>query len=142
MGVGALKSQTRGIRMFLNKVILLGNVGADPEEKTFPNGGKIATFPLATSRRYKDPEGNILEQTSWHKIKFGNEQADRIMRIVKKGAVVQVDGSIRYENFTNKDDVEVHLTSIFGETFKVMVFPKRLDGEQENSERKESESDE
>ncbi|KAJ2813096.1 hypothetical protein GGI24_006579, partial [Coemansia furcata] len=90
----------------MNKAILLGNVGADPQEHTFANGAKIASFSLATSRRYKDGTGNIIEQTSWHKVKFTGEQADKIMRLVKKGAVVQVDGSIRYDSFTNKEDVE------------------------------------
>ncbi|KAJ2578995.1 hypothetical protein GGH95_003339 [Coemansia sp. RSA 1836] len=113
----------------MNKAILLGNVGADPQEHTFANGAKIASFSLATSRRYKDGTGNIIEQTSWHKVKFSGDQADKVMRLVKKSAYVQVDGSIRYDSFTNKEGVEVHTTTIQGETIRIIAFPKRPDGE-------------
>ncbi|KAJ2061529.1 hypothetical protein GGI17_003007 [Coemansia sp. S146] len=127
--MAAAKMQTRNVNCYMNKAILLGNVGADPQEHTFANGAKIASFSLATSRRYKDGTGNIIEQTSWHKVKFTGEQADKIMRLVKKSALVQVDGSIRYDSFTNKEGVEVHTTTIQGETIRIIAFPKREDGE-------------
>ncbi|KAI8323719.1 hypothetical protein GQ54DRAFT_296561 [Martensiomyces pterosporus] len=94
----------------------------------------MASFPLATSRRYKDADGNILEHTSWHKIKFTGDNADKILRIVKKSALVQVEGSIRYDTYTNKEGAEVHATSIHGENFRVVAFPKR----QEDSEAAEA----
>ncbi|KAJ1959647.1 hypothetical protein GGI12_004232 [Dipsacomyces acuminosporus] len=121
----AIKTQTRGAQFYMNKAILVGNVGADPQEVSFANGSKLATFSLATARRYKDAEGNILEHTSWHKIKFGGENAGRVLRLVNKGAVVQVEGAIRYDAYTNKDGVESHATSIQGESFRVISFPKR-----------------
>ncbi|KAJ2741689.1 hypothetical protein GGI20_005008 [Coemansia sp. BCRC 34301] len=130
VAASATKMQARNIICYMNKAILLGNVGADPQEHTFANGAKIASFSLATSRRYKDGTGNIIEQTSWHKIKFSGDQADKVMRIVKKSAYVQVDGTIRYDTFTNKDGVEVHTTTIQGETIRIIAFPKRPEGEE------------
>ncbi|KAJ1937062.1 hypothetical protein GGF37_005358, partial [Kickxella alabastrina] len=110
---------------YLNKVILMGNVGADPQEITFSNGKKMATFSLATSRRYKDAEGNTLEHTSWHRIKVSGDNAERVMNYVKKSALVQVEGSIRYDTYTNKDGAEVHVTNINADSFNIVMFPKR-----------------
>ncbi|ORX70946.1 single-strand binding protein, partial [Linderina pennispora] len=107
-------------RYYMNKVILIGNVGADPQETTFENGNKLASFPLATSRRYKDKEGNLLEHTSWHRIRFTGNNADKVMRVVKKSALVQLEGSIRYDTYTNKDNVEVNSTTISGDNFKIL----------------------
>ncbi|KAJ2002786.1 hypothetical protein H4R26_003424 [Coemansia thaxteri] len=117
------------VECYVNKAILLGNVGADPQEHTFDNGAKVVSFPLATSRRYKDGSGNILEQTAWHKVKFTGDNAEKVMRLVKKSAAVQVDGSIRYDFYTNKDGVEIHTTTIQGETIRVVAFAKRPEGE-------------
>ncbi|KAJ1863084.1 hypothetical protein LPJ73_000610 [Coemansia sp. RSA 2703] len=114
----------------MNKVILLGNVGKDPEDHTFSNGGRVVSFPLATSRRYKDGEGNIVEQTFWHKIRFNGPTADNVVNLVKKGTLLQIDGSIRYDTYTNKDGIEVHSTSIQATDFKIQAFPKRKDGEE------------
>ncbi|KAJ2685648.1 hypothetical protein IWW39_004138 [Coemansia spiralis] len=139
--IAAAKMQTRNFTCYMNKAILLGHVGADPQEYTFANGAKIASFSLATSRRYKDGSGNIVEQTSWHKVKFTGEQADKIMRIVKKSACVQVDGSIRYDTFTNKEGIEVHTTSIQGETIRIIAFPKRETAEGAKEEKEATEEE-
>ncbi|KAJ1642225.1 hypothetical protein J3B02_004573 [Coemansia erecta] len=109
----------------------MGNVGNDPEEVTFNSGKKIVTFPLATSRRYKDPEGNIVEQTYWHKIRIGGQIADSALNIVKKGCLVQVEGSIRYDNFTNKDGIDVHRTSIVADKYQIHAFAKRKENNSE-----------
>ncbi|KAJ2825093.1 hypothetical protein IWW50_003010 [Coemansia erecta] len=122
----------------MNKVILLGNVGQDPKIVQFDNGKKLATFPLATSRRYKDAEGNLVEQTEWHRIRFSNDKAELIERLVKKGALVNIDGAIRYDSF-NKDGVDVHTTNIVGNSFEIKMFPKRRENENEEGQ---SESDE
>ncbi|KAJ2078393.1 hypothetical protein H4R24_004505 [Coemansia sp. RSA 988] len=121
----AVKSQTRNINFYLNKVILAGNVGSDPKVVTFDSGSKLVSFPIATSRRYKDKQGNLLEQTAWHKIKIGGNKADLAERLIKKGALIQIDGSIRYESFTAKDGTEVNNTYIYGDNFNVLAFSKR-----------------
>ncbi|KAJ2617129.1 hypothetical protein H4S08_000453 [Coemansia sp. RSA 1365] len=129
----AVKSQRRSINFYLNKAILAGNVGSDPKVVTFDSGAKLVSFPIATSRRYKDKQGNLLEQTAWHKIKIGGNKADLAERLIKKGALVQIDGSIRYESFTTKEGTEVNNTYIYGDNFNVLAFSKR-DGENEKAE--------
>ena len=57
----------------INKVVLMGNVGQDPEYRTFQNGGRVASFSVATSKRYKDKAGAVKEQTEWHKVQVFNE---------------------------------------------------------------------
>ncbi|KAJ1950998.1 hypothetical protein FBU59_000413 [Linderina macrospora] len=131
----ALQSQTRGIRYYMNKVILIGNVGSDPKDTKFEDGKMMSSFPLATSRRYKDKDGNLLEHTAWHRIRFTGDNAERVSRLVKKSALVQVEGSIRYDTYTNKENVEVNSTTISGDSFKILVFPKRP----EEGQAKESE---
>ncbi|KAJ1771961.1 hypothetical protein EV179_003164 [Coemansia sp. RSA 487] len=125
---GPMMNQKRGVP------ILIGNVGSDVKEFETKNGKMRATFPLATSNRYKDKEGNTLEQTSWHRIALGSTLAERAMRIIQKGAVVQVEGSIRYYTFTNKDGVEVNGSEINGSSFQVLSFPKRKTDEEGQDE--------
>ncbi|KAJ2162960.1 hypothetical protein GGF46_000146 [Coemansia sp. RSA 552] len=137
----AIKSQARSIYFYMNKVMLIGSVGNDPRVIDFADGKKMVMFPLATSRRYKDGEGNLLEQTAWHKIRLTNENALRAEKLIRKGALVQVEGSIRYDTFTNKEGVDVNTTSIKGDSFKIVLFPKRKEGEEgEQGERNEEES--
>ncbi|KAJ2397996.1 hypothetical protein GGI23_003345 [Coemansia sp. RSA 2559] len=126
----------------MNKVILIGNVGADVKENETKTGKMRATFPLATSTRYKDKEGNILEQTSWHRITLGSVVGERASRMVKKGAVVQVEGSIRYYSYTNKEGVDVNGSEIIGSSFQILVFPKRTEGAQEEAQESESNPEE
>ncbi|KAJ2657541.1 hypothetical protein IW148_005128 [Coemansia sp. RSA 1199] len=126
----ALKSQARYLSPSMNKVILMGNVGQDPKIVQFDNGKKLAMFSLATSRRYKDGEGNLVEQTEWHKVRFNNEKAELVERLIKKGALVTIDGTIRYDSF-NKDGVEIHTTNIVGTNFDIKAFPKRLNPEEQ-----------
>ncbi|KAI9502452.1 hypothetical protein BX070DRAFT_192716 [Coemansia spiralis] len=118
----------------MNKVILIGNVGADPKEIELPNGKKLAALSLATSQRYRDKEGNLLEQTAWHKIKFAGDAAERAVRLIKKGAVIQVDGSLRYNQFTNKDGVDVNVAEVLGSNFNVVFFAKHRTPGEENEE--------
>ncbi|KAJ1895957.1 hypothetical protein LPJ81_004848, partial [Coemansia sp. IMI 209127] len=121
-------------------VILIGNVGADTKVSETKAGKLRATFPLATSTRYKDKEGNTLEQTSWHRITLGPTLGERASRIVKKGAVVQVEGSIRYYSYTNREGADVNGSEILGSNFQILVFPKRTEGVQEEAQEESQES--
>ncbi|KAJ2512305.1 hypothetical protein H4217_006950 [Coemansia sp. RSA 1939] len=126
----------------MNKVILVGNVGADASTFTMKNGKNRTSFPLATSVRYKDKEGNLLEQTSWHRVSIASDAADRAARMVKKGMAVHVEGSIRYYTYTNKEGVEVNATEINCNNFQIASFPKRKDGEEGSEEGHEGSSSE
>lgn len=88
---------------YLNKVYLMGNLGKDPEIRVFPSGGKCATFSLATSKRYRDQNGEQKEQTQWHTVKVLGKSADTIQQLgVKKGTQMLVEGELTYSTWTDQ----------------------------------------
>lgn len=78
----------------LNKVMVIGNLGRDPEIRVTPQGQKVATFSIATTERYKDRAGNQQEKTEWHNIVAWRKLADIIERYVKKGSSIYVEGKL------------------------------------------------
>jgi single-strand DNA-binding protein len=86
----------------VNKVILLGNVGKDPEIRSTPSGTMVATFSLATSERAKDPQGNWQDKTEWHNLVAFGKVAEIIRDYVKKGHKLFVEGSIRTNSWDDK----------------------------------------
>lgn len=101
----------------LNKAILIGNVGSDPEIRTVGTGGKVAQFSLATSRSWNDQGGNKQEKTEWHRCVVWNNSrgsglADVVERYVKKGEKIYVEGEIEYRQWEDKDKVTRYTTEI------------------------------
>ena len=91
----------------INKVILLGRLGKDPEVRNFQNGGKVVKFGLATSERYKDREGVQQERTEWHDVEIYNDRLGEVAeRFLKKGSEVYIEGQIETQSFTDKDGNE------------------------------------
>ena len=86
----------------VNKVILLGNVGKDPEIKSTPSGTMVATFGLATSVRYQDPQGNWQDRTEWHYLVAFKRTAEIVRDYVKKGSKLYIEGSLRTSNWEDK----------------------------------------
>jgi single-strand DNA-binding protein len=86
----------------VNKVILLGNVGKDPEIRSTPNGTMVATFGLATSDRFQDQQGNWQDRTEWHNLVAFKRTAEIIRDYVKKGSKLYVEGSLRTSNWDDK----------------------------------------
>ena len=87
----------------VNKVILLGNVGKDPEMRSTPGGTLVATFSLATSDRQKDAQGNWQDRTEWHNIVAFNRTAEIIRDYVKKGSKLFVEGRLQTSIWEDKD---------------------------------------
>lgn len=88
---------------YFNKVFLIGNLGKDPEIRTFQSGSKCATFSLATSKRYRDQNGEQKEQTQWHNVKVLGKSADTIQQLgVKKGTQMLVEGELTYSTWTDQ----------------------------------------
>ena len=79
----------------INKVILIGNLGKDPEIRTLESGAKVANFTLATSEFYKDKEGKRVEQTEWHNIVLWRTLAETAEKWLKKGEKIYLEGKIR-----------------------------------------------
>ena len=97
----------------MNKVILFGNVGGDPEVKTIGNDKKVAKFSLATNKSYTK-DGEKHTETSWHNIIYWNKLADLCGKYVKKGSSIIVIGEISYRSYENKDGQTVYVTEIIG----------------------------
>ncbi len=90
----------------LNKVLLIGNVGGDPEIRTLPSGSKVANFSIATSETYTDRTGQKQVQTEWHRIELWDSLANIAEQYVKKGDPIYVEGKIRTEKWTDQSGVE------------------------------------
>ena len=100
----------------LNKVILIGNVGSDPEIRTVGNGGRVAQFSLATGRVWNDASGAKQEKTEWHRCVVWNTKfstlADVVEKYVKKGERVYVEGEIEYRQWQDKEGQTRYTTEI------------------------------
>ena len=96
----------------LNKAILIGNLGSDPEIRTIPSGARVAQFSLATSRRWNDKNGQPQEKTEWHRIVVWDKLVDVVERYVKKGDRLYVEGEIEYRQYQDKDGVTKYSTEI------------------------------
>ncbi|NMB53013.1 MAG: single-stranded DNA-binding protein [Bacteroidales bacterium] len=95
-----------------NKVLLIGNLGQDPEIKTLESGKKVARFTLATNESYKNSEGQKVEETTWHNIVAWNGLADTASRFLKKGREVAVEGKLVYRSYEDKKGVTKYITEI------------------------------
>lgn len=101
----------------MNKAILIGNVGGDPEIRTVGTGGRVATFSLATGRQWTDPSGNKQEKTEWHRCVVWNSArgsglADVVEKYVKKGEKIYVEGEIEYRQWQDKEGQTRYTTEI------------------------------
>lgn len=104
----------------VNKVILVGNLGADPEMRYLPSGDAVASLRLATTDTWKDKDGNKQEATEWHRVSFFGRQAEVCGQYLKKGSQIYVEGSIRTRKYTDKDGVEKYATDIRGDRMQML----------------------
>jgi single-strand DNA-binding protein len=96
----------------VNKVILIGNLGKDPEVRYAPSGAAICNVSIATSRQWKDKAGEKKEETEWHRVVFYDRMAEIAGEYLKKGRPVYVEGRLKYGKYTDKDGVERYTTDI------------------------------
>ena len=105
----------------VNKVIIVGNLGADPETRYLPSGDAVTSIRVATTDRYKDKQsGEMREATEWHRISFFGKLAEIAGQYLKKGSQVYVEGSLRTRKYTDKDGVEKYATEIRAETMQML----------------------
>jgi len=105
----------------VNKVILIGNLGRDPEVRTTPNGQTVASFTLATSRRWKDKDGNRQEQTEWHNIVVWGRQAETAGQYLTKGKQVFVEGRLQTRSWEDRTSGEKrYKTEVVCENFQML----------------------
>lgn len=104
----------------VNKVILVGNLGRDPEIRSFPNGGRVANFSVATSESWKDKQtGEKKERTEWHRVSVLNDNLVGIVeRFIKKGSKVYIEGQLETRKWTDKDGQEKYTTEVVLRPFR------------------------
>ncbi len=98
--------------MSVNKVIIIGNLGRDPEVRFTPSGRPVARFPVATSENWVDGDGNRQERTDWHNVVVWNKQAEACGQYLSKGRQVYVEGSIRTRQYDDKEGNRRYVTEI------------------------------
>jgi single-strand DNA-binding protein len=96
----------------VNKVILIGNLGKDPDHKTFANGGAVTNVTLATSESWKGRDGQQQEHTEWHNLVFNEKLADIAKQYLRKGSKVYVEGQIRTRKYQDKEGKDRFITEI------------------------------
>ena len=105
----------------VNKVIIVGNLGRDPEVRTFPSGDRVANVTIATTDRWKDKQtGEMKEATEWHRVVFNGRLAEIAGEYLRKGSQVYVEGSIRSRKYTDKDGIERNITEIRADEMKML----------------------
>ena len=105
----------------INKVILVGNLGNDPETRFMPSGGAVTNVSLATSRAWKDKNtGQPQEQTEWHRVVFFNRLAEIAGEYLKKGSKVYVEGSLRTNKWQDKDGNDRYTTEIIANELQML----------------------
>jgi single-strand DNA-binding protein len=104
----------------VNKVILVGNLGRDPESRTMPSGGKVVSFSVATSETWNDrASGERKEKTQWHRVAIFNERLGEIAeKYLKKGSSVYVEGSLETRKYTAQDGQEREITEVVLSRFR------------------------
>ena len=95
-----------------NKVQLIGNVGQDPEVKTFEGGKKVASLTIATNEYYKNEKGEKIEDTQWHRVTAWGKLADLIEKYVTKGKEIGVEGKLVHRSYDDKDGIKRYITEV------------------------------
>lgn len=106
--------------MSVNKVILVGNVGKDPEIRHLDTGVAVANFPLATSETYTAKNGDKVTTTEWHNIVLWRGLAEVAEKYVTKGRQLYIEGRIRTRNYDDKDGNKRYITEIYGDTMQML----------------------
>ena len=106
--------------MSVNKVILIGRLGRDPEVRHMPNGEAVCNFSIATSETWKDQHGQKQERTEWHNITLYRRLAEVAGQYLKKGSLVYIEGRIQSRKYTGKDGIERTAYEIIGSEMKML----------------------
>ena len=119
--------------MSVNKVILIGRLGKDPEVRKINNNATVCNFPLATREVFKNTDGTYNETTEWHNIVMWRGVAERAERILKKGANIYIEGKLKTRSWEDKEGNKRYTTEIVVENFQLL--DKRTDSAQGGEER-------
>lgn len=105
----------------VNKVIIVGNLGKDPEMRAFPSGDQLANVTIATTDRWKDKQtGEMKEATEWHRVVFNGRLAEIVGQYLRKGSQVYVEGSLRTRKWTDQSGIEKYTTEIRADQMQML----------------------
>jgi single-strand DNA-binding protein len=114
----------------VNKVIIVGNLGTDPETRYLPSGDAVTNIRVATTDKWKDKQsGETKEQTEWHNINFFGKLAEIAGQYLRKGSQVYVEGSLRTRKYTDKNGVEKYATDIRADTMQMLGSRQGMGGD-------------
>ena len=112
----------------VNKVILVGNLGADPDIREMPTGGSVARVSIATSDAWKDRvTGESKERTEWHRVVFFGKRAETVSQYLKKGSKIYVEGSLRTNKWQDQDGKDRYTTEVIADNFQFLDSRGSLD---------------
>ena len=115
----------------INKVIIVGNLGRDPEMRTFPSGDQVANVTIATTDKWKDKQtGEMKEATEWHRVVFNGRLAEIVGQYLRKGSQVYVEGSLRTRKWTDQNGVEKYSTEIRADQMQMLGSRQGMGGPQ------------
>lgn len=126
--------------MSVNKVILIGRLGKDPEVRKINATTTVCNFPLATNESYKNQDGTYTEQTEWHNIVMWRGVAERAERILKKGNTIFVEGKLRTRSWEDKENHKRYTTEIVVENFQLLDKRESSGNTQNTGENKSGET--
>ena len=120
----------------INKVILVGNLGKDPEVRHLEGGAVVAKFPLATSETYKTKDGQRVDQTEWHNIVMWRGLAESAEKYLHKGTLVYIEGKIRTRSWEDKEGHKRYATEVVADTMTMLGGKRSEEGHNGNTENK------
>jgi len=112
----------------VNKVILLGNLGRDPDVRYTQGGTSVANLALATTEKWKDKDGNKQEKTEWHRVTLWGRQAELAGEYLNKGSSVYIEGRLETRKYTDKDGVEKYTTEVVADRMQFVSTGEKRDG--------------
>lgn len=104
----------------VNRVIIIGNLGKDPDVRYIPSGEAVANLSIATTEKWKDKQGQVQELVEWHRVNFFGRQAEVCGEYLKKGSAVYIEGSLRTRKYTDKEGIERYATEIRGDRMQML----------------------
>jgi single-strand DNA-binding protein len=117
----------------INKVILIGNLGNNPEQRELPSGGAVTNVSVATSAQWKDKNGEQQERTEWHRVVFFNRLAEIAGEYLRKGSKVYIEGSLRTNKWQDKDGNDRYTTEIIANEMQMLDSKGSSQGGQQSS---------
>ncbi len=116
----------------VNKVILIGNLGKDPEVRRLENGAVVANFPIATSESYTDKNGQKIEHTDWHDIVVWRGLAEIAEKYLRKGHKIYVEGRLKKRSYQDKDNQTRYISEVLADEFTMLTRPDNANEQKPN----------